>query len=105
MSDTSKSDNPLEGGTAPRHCSVSSARRAVIGNKILAALDDEGTVEILANEEMLNDLVWVMENYIGAGRDRQDRMESMHADLSRLRDAVFPRNDSGVASAPQDFAS
>jgi hypothetical protein len=71
---------------------VSSTRREVIENKLLAALDDEGTVAILANEEMLNDLIWVMENYIGASRDRQDRMESMHADLTQLRDAAFPRN-------------
>jgi hypothetical protein len=71
---------------------VSSTRREVIENKLLAALDDEGTVAILANEEMLNDLIWVMENFIGASRDRQDRMESMHADLTQLRDAAFPRN-------------
>jgi hypothetical protein len=71
---------------------VSSTRREVIENKLLAALDDEGTVAILANEEMLNDLIWVMENYIGASRDRQDRMESMHADLTQLCDAAFPRN-------------
>jgi hypothetical protein len=71
---------------------VSSTRREVIENKLLAALDDEGTVAILANEGMLNDLIWVMENYIGASRDRQDRMESMHADLTQLRDVAFPRN-------------
>ena len=76
----------------PAPFSVSSTRREVIENKLLAALENEGTVAILANEEMLNDLIWVMENYIGGSRDQQDRMESMHADLSQLRDAAFPRN-------------
>lgn len=79
-------------GSSPAPCSVSSTRREVIENKLLAALDDEGAVAILANEEMLNDLIWVMENYIGASRQRQDRMESLHADLTQLRDAAFPRN-------------
>lgn len=85
-------NNTANGGSSPAPCSVSSTRREVIENKLLAALDDEGTVAILANEEMLKDLIWVLENYIGASRDRQDRMESLHVDLSQLRDAAFPRN-------------
>ena len=85
-------NNTAKGGSSPVPCSVSSTRREVIENKLLAALDDAGTVAILANEEMLDDLIWVMENYIGASRDRQDRMESIHADLSQLREAAFPRN-------------
>ena len=95
-------NNTAKGGSSPAPCSVSSTRREVIENKLLAALDDEGTVAILANEEMLNDLIWVMENFIGASRDRQDRMESMHADLTQLRDAAFPRNASAMASADEN---
>ena len=98
-------NNTANGGSSPAPCSVSSTRREVIENKLLAALDDDGTVAILANEEMLNDLIWVMENYIGASRQRQDRMESLHADLTQLRDAAFPRNAIGHAPGAKGNAN
>ena len=91
---TPKQSHP--GGSSPQPCSVSSTRREVIENKLLVALEDEGTVAILANEEMLEDLIWVIENYIGGKRDRQDRLESIRADLTQLRDAAFPQNAESI---------
>lgn len=70
---------------------MSSTRREVIENKLLAALDDEGTVAILANEQMLNDLIRGLWNYEGDIKLRA-RLESIRDDLTQLRDAAFPLN-------------
>ena len=63
----------------------------MIENKLLVALEDEGTVAILANEQMLDDLIRACWNYEGDLK-RRTRIESIRDDLTQLRDAAFPRN-------------
>jgi len=66
-------------------CSVSSARREVIENKLLAALDDESKVAILATEIDLILFIKAMAFF-----DTPDSRE-MAKDLLQLKRAAFPQ--------------
>lgn len=65
---------------------MSAARREVIENKLLAALDDEGKVAILATEIDLILFIKALAFY-----DTPDSKD-MASDLLRLKRAAFPQN-------------
>ena len=79
--------DPIDGADlSAADCSASSARREVIENKLLAALDDEGKVAILATEIDLILFVKAMVFY-----DTPDSHE-MAKDLLQLKRSAFPQN-------------
>jgi len=66
--------------------------RQVIENKLLTALEDGGTVAVLANKGDLEVMVAALRKY------RHRRAEQLAKDMQQLLDAAFPRQ-----AQPDDF--
>ena len=68
-------------------CKVIQSSRTVIANKLLAALDDDDKVAILATEIDLNILIEALNDlWIKKGRDKA---HTLAQDLAQLRRAAF----------------
>lgn len=72
---------------SPSPCSVEFTGRQVIENKLMTALEDEGTVAILASKDDLELMVAALRKY------KHRRAEGMAFDYQQLLDAAFPPND------------
>lgn len=76
-------------------CSVSSTSREVIENKLLAALEDDNTVAILASKQDLDDLIAALDEFhpVGWTSTRSAevaRCRDLSAGMKQLRDGAFP---------------
>jgi len=71
-----------------RECDVVQSSRTVIANKLLAAIDDDDKVAILATEADLNTFIEAL-NEMASRAPSRPRFHSLAKDLAQLKKEAF----------------
>jgi hypothetical protein len=82
----------MENNNSESKCTIKPTSRTVIENKLLARLEEKGTVAILANEQDLHLMIAALGVYAKTTYSealRQKALE-MAADFEKLHSAAFP---------------
>ncbi len=92
-------DKPVPAVPLHQPCSVSSTSREVIENKLLAALEDDNTVAILASKQDLVDMIFALEGYT-CDPTRRARLRDLADGMRQLYKGAFPSPLNSPDQAP-----